>query len=86
VKLGVDNFGASAWTPERRAEALRGGRNAGIIASAIVTWRGLAIPDEAKFEKLSYDPATAGSNSGWGLAVFPCTGNFTRPVKACTTA
>ena len=71
VKLGVDNFGASAWTPERRAKALRGGRNAGIIASAIVTWRGLAIPDEAKFEKLSYDPATGRFEFGLGPGGVP---------------
>jgi hypothetical protein len=71
VQLGVDNFRTGAWTPADRCAALRNGRIAGIVASAIVTWRGLPIPDEVKFERPSYDPGTGRFEFGVGPGGVP---------------
>jgi hypothetical protein len=71
VQLGVDNYKTGEWTPADRAAALRNGRYAGIVASAIVTWRGLPIPDEVKFEQPSYDPSTGRFEFGVGPGGVP---------------
>jgi hypothetical protein len=66
VQLGISNFGADGRPAADRYAILKAGKQAGVVAAALVTWRGLPIPDEAPFEKLTYDPATGQFEIGIG--------------------
>jgi len=57
-RVGVRRPPRGAWTPTEQAAELRNSQAAGIVAAALVPWRPLSPPDDARWPGPSYDAAT----------------------------